>query len=340
MSQQTAPLRVSILAIPEAQVTPLSGLFEVLSSFGLLAALEPDVPAKPFEVEIVAPQDAPSRGASGLPIAADRSISEVDRTDIAIVPLMMFAGGDWKTGRYPEVVDWLQRMHRAGATLCSTCTGVLLLAETGLLDGRDATIHWAFAPIFQRNFPNVSLRVEEVLIAAGNPERFVMTGGVMSWHDLALHLIARYVGASAAQSMARLMLLDWHSEGQAPYVGFLPTSDHDDAMVRDLQKWLETHFSTANPIEEMALRCGLSSRSLERRFMKAAGLAPLAYVQNLRIEAAKRHLERTSKPIDEISYEVGYENPAFFRRVFKRNVRMTPSVYRRKFLIPSAPQSR
>jgi len=72
MSQQTAPLRVSILAIPEAQVTPLSGLFEVLSSFGLLAALEPDVPAKPFEVEIVAPQDAPSRGASGLPIAADR----------------------------------------------------------------------------------------------------------------------------------------------------------------------------------------------------------------------------------------------------------------------------
>jgi len=340
MSQQTAPLRVSILAIPEAQVTPLSGLFEVLSSFGLLAALEPDVPAKPFEVEIVAPQDAPSRGASGLPIAADRSISEVDRTDIAIVPLMMFAGGDWKTGRYPEVVDWLQRMHRAGATLCSTCTGVLLLAETGLLDGRDATIHWAFAPIFQRNFPNVSLRVEEVLIAAGNPERFVMTGGVMSWHDLALHLIARYVGASAAQSMARLMLLDWHSAGQAPYVGFLPATDHHDAMVRDLQKWLETHFSTANPIEEMALRCGLSSRSLERRFMKAAGLAPLAYVQNLRIESAKRELERTSKPIDEISYEVGYENPAFFRRVFKRNVRMTPSVYRRKFLVPSVPQSR
>jgi len=340
MSQQTAPLRVSILAIPEAQVTPLSGLFEVLSSFGLLSALEPGVPAKPFEVEIVAPQDAPSRGASGLPIAADRSITEVDRTDIAIVPLMMFAGGDWKTGRYPQVVDWLQRMHRSGATLCSTCTGVLLLAETGLLDGREATIHWAFAPTFQRNFPNVGLRVEEVLIAAGNPERFVMTGGVMSWHDLALHLIARYVSSSAAQSMARLMLLDWHSEGQAPYIGFLPATDHDDAMVRDLQKWLEAHFSIGNPIEEMALRCGMSSRSLERRFMKAAGLAPLAYVQNLRIEAAKRHLERTGKPIDEISYEVGYENPAFFRRVFKRNVRMTPSVYRRKFLVPSVPQSR
>ena len=274
MAQQRKPLRVSILAIPEAQVTPLSGLFEILSSFGLLAALEPGVPAKPFDVEIVAPRDAPSRGASGLPLAADRSINDVDRTDIAIVPLMMFAGGDWKTGRYPQVVDWLQRMHRGEATLCSTCTGVLLLAETGLLDGREATIHWAFAPTFQRNFPNVGLRLEEVLIAAGKPERFVMTGGVMSWHDLALHLITRHVGPSAAQSMAQLMLLDWHSEGQAPYVGFLPAIDHDDALVRDLQKWLEKHFSVTNPVEEMALRCGLSSRSLERRFLKAAGPLP------------------------------------------------------------------
>jgi transcriptional regulator GlxA family with amidase domain len=328
------------VATPEAQVTPLSGLFEVLTAFGLLAALEPDVPAKPFEVEIVSSRDAPSRGASGLPLAADRSVSEVERTDIAIVPLMMFADADWKTGRYPDIVDWLQRMHRAGATLCSTCTGVLLLAETGLLAGREATIHWAFAPTFLRNFPDVGLRVEEVLITAGNPERFVMTGGVFSWHDLALHLITRHVGPSAAQSMARLMLLDWHSQGQAPYVGFLPPTDHGDAMVLDLQRWLETHFSVENPIEEMALRCGLSTRSLERRFMKATSHSPLAYVQNIRIEAAKRRLERTDKPVDEISCEVGYENPAFFRRVFKRTVRMTPGAYRRKFLIPRIAASR
>jgi transcriptional regulator GlxA family with amidase domain len=340
MSERRMPLRVSIVATPEAQVTPLSGLFEVLNSFGLLAALEPDVPAKPFEVEIVAPRDAPSHGASGLPIAANRSVSDVDRTDIAIVPLMMFAEADWKTGRYPDVVDWLQRMHRAGATLCSTCTGVLLLAETGLLAGREATIHWAFAPTFQRNFPNVGLRIEEVLITAGDPERFVMTGGVFSWHDLALHLITRHVGPSAAQSMARLMLLDWHSEGQAPYVGFLPPTNHGDAMVLDLQRWLEKHFSVANPIVEMSLRCSLSTRSLERRFMKATGHSPLDYVQNMRVEAAKRLLERTDEPVDGIGYDVGYENLAFFRRVFKRNVRMTPAAYRRKFLIPPVPVSR
>jgi transcriptional regulator GlxA family with amidase domain len=340
MSDGGMPLRVSIVATPEAQVTPLSGLFEVLNSFSLLSALEPDIPAKPFEVEIVSPRDAPSRGASGLPIAASRRVSDVDRTDIAIVPLMMFAEADWKTGRYPDVVDWLQRMHRAGATLCSTCTGVLLLAETGLLAGRDATIHWAFAPTFQRNFPDVGLRVEEVLITAGDPERFVMTGGVFSWHDLALHLITRHVGPSAAQSMARLLLLDWHSEGQAPYVGFLPPMEHGDALILDLQRWLETHFSVANPIDEMARRSGLSMRSLERRFMKATGRSPLDYVQNMRVEAAKRRLERTDKPVDEIGYDVGYENLAFFRRIFRRNVRMTPGAYRRKFLIPRVTVSR
>jgi transcriptional regulator GlxA family with amidase domain len=337
---QLQPVRVSIVATAEAQVTPLSGLYEVLSAFGLLAALEPDVPAKPFHVEIVAPTVGSLRGASGLPIAADRSLSEVDQTDIAIVPLMMFAEADWKTGRYPDIVDWLQRMYRGGATLCSTCTGVLLLAETGLLAGRQTTIHWAFAPTFQRNFPDIGLRLEEVLITAGDPERFVMTGGVFSWHDLALHLITRFVGPSAAQSMARLMLLDWHSQGQAPYVGFLPVLNHGDVLILDLQKWLETHFSIANPIEEMSHRCGLSTRSLERRFRKATGLSPLDYVQNVRIEAAKRRLERSNKPVDEITSEVGYENPAFFRRVFKRNVRMTPGAYRRKLLIPRVPVSR
>jgi transcriptional regulator GlxA family with amidase domain len=111
-------------------------------------------------------------------------------------------------------------------------------------------------------------------------------------------------------------------------------------MILDLQKWLETHFSVENPIEEMARRRDLSTRSLERRFIKATGHSPLTYVQNIRIDAAKRRLERTNKPIDEVSYEVGYENPAFFRRVFKRHVRMTPSAYRRKFLIPRVSVSR
>jgi AraC-like DNA-binding protein len=185
-----------------------------------------------------------------------------------------------------------------------------LLAETGLLKGREATIHWALAPTFHRNFPDVRLRTEEVLIAH---EDIVMTGGVMSWHDLALYLIARYVGPVAAQAMARMLMLEWHGAGQAPYIEFTPELGHGDGLVAERQRWLERHYMIANPVEEMTTGSGLSRRTLERRFRKATGRSPISYVQQLRIREARRLLERTTMPIDEIGFVVGYENTAFFR---------------------------
>ena len=324
-------LHVSLIATPDAQISPLSGLFETLNAFGLLAQFEPDIPERPFEVEIVAENQEHVRGASGLSLGAHRSHAEVRRTDIVIVPLMMVDGPDWVSGRHPGLVAWLRQMHGQGAMLCSACTGVLLLAETGLLDGGEATIHWAFAPTFRRNFPAVKLCTEEVLLTAGRRTEFVMTGGVTSWHDLVLYLIARHVSPAAAQAMARLMMLQWHGEGQAPYVTFSPQRGHGDAAVLLLQDWLATHYMIANPVEEMVARSHLTRRNFERRFAKATGLSPIAYVQAVRIQEAKRKIESTDRPVDEISYEVGYDNVAFFRRLFKRSTRLTPGAYRRKF---------
>ncbi len=334
MSSATRPLHVSLIATPDAQVSPLSGLYETLNAFGLLANFEPDIPKQPFVVEIVAEDRAPVEGASGLPLGAHRGCGEIGRTDIAIVPLMMVEGPDWVPGRYPRLTEWLRRMHEAGAQLCSTCTGVLLLAETGPLDGGEATIHWAFAPTFERNFPGVRLRTEEVLVTAGRREEFIMTGGVTSWHDLALYLITQHVGPSAAGAMARLLMLQWHGEGQAPYVTFSAPRDHGDGLVLELQDWLVHHYMVASPVEEMVTRSGLSARSLERRFAVATGLTPMTYVQALRIERAKQRLEGTSQPVEAISAEVGYDNAAFFRRLFKRRTRLTPGAYRRKFRAP------
>lgn len=331
MPAMNPPLHVSLVATPDAQVSPLSGLYEVLNAFALLAAFEPETPMRPFEVEIVAPSKDDTRGASGLPLGAHRTHAEVERSDIVIVPLMMVAGAEWVPGRYPALVEWLRRMRAGGARLCSTCTGVLLLAETGLLNGGDATIHWAFAPTFARNFPKVRLRTEEVLVTSGERPEFVMTGGVTSWHDLALYLIATYVGPSAAHSMARLMMLQWHADGQAPYAGFSPPESHGDALVLEVQQWLRAHYAVANPVEEMVRRSRLPRRSFERRFVKATGLSPIAYVQAVRIEEAKRRLERSAAAVEEIGYTVGYENAAFFRRLFKRATRLTPAAYRRRF---------
>lgn len=331
MANAATALNVTLVATPDAQVGPLSGLYETLNSFALLAGFEPDIPLNPFSVEIVSPHTNIDRGASGLPLGAHGTYDKVEHADIAIIPLMMVQGPEWVTGRYPGLVKWLKRLHRQGTILCSACTGVLLLAETGLLDGWEATIHWAFAPTFHRNFPKVRLRTQEVLVTAGDHHEFVMTGGVMSWHDLALHLIARYVGPTAAQAMARLLMLEWHGAGQTPYMSFSPRLDHEDAIVAQLQEWLHSHYMVASPVEEMAERVALSGRTIERRFRKATGTSPLSYVQNLRISEARRRLERTDTPVEEIGYQVGYENTAFFRRVFKRMTRLTPGAYRRKF---------
>lgn len=339
MSPQRAPLRVSLVATPDTQVAPLSGLYEALNAFELLANFEPGLPRQPFQAEIVAPSRTPILSASGLPLGIHRACDEVERSDIVIVPLMMATGGEWVPGRYPGLVDWLIDMHGQGAMLCSSCTGVLLLAESGLLDGREATLHWAFAPTFRRNFPAVRLRTEEALVVCGDRHEFVMSGGVTSWHDLVLHLIALHVGPSAARAMGRLLMLEWHGDGQAPYMTFSPPSDHGDAVIADLQHWLHAHYRNATAVDEMLCLSGLSRRTFERRFAKATGSTPIGYVQSLRVEQAKRLLERGDTAIDEISHDVGYENTAFFRRLFKRGTRLTPGQYRRRFQPPGQHRS-
>jgi transcriptional regulator GlxA family with amidase domain len=328
-------LHVSLVAMPEAMLSTLSGLFDVLNAFPLLGTFNDAVPeTPPFQVEIVGPKPALMQTASGLPVTTHRALAKVRRTDIVIVPSALVPDGNWVTGRHPELVNWLRTMHAGGAQLCSACSGVLLLAETGLLDGLEATIHWAYAPTFRRNFPQVTLRLPEVLIVAGQRHEFIMSGASASWHDLVLYLIARHVGPTAAQAIAKFMLLQRHVDGQAPYVTFDPPTDHGDAVVFGIQEWLQDHYSVASPVEEMVRRSGLSARSFKRRFTKATGLAPIAYVQQMRVEEAKRRLERTDLPIDEISWAVGYEDAAFFRRVFQRTTRMTAGNYRRKFRMP------
>jgi len=335
MAESRDRLHVTLVALPEAMASSLSGLYEVLSAFELLGSFDEAVPSvPPFTVEIVGLDDAPVSTASGLSLGTLRRFDRVARSDIVIVPSLLVQGGNWVTGRYPELVGWLGRQHGQGAMLCSACSGVLLLAETGLLDGRETTLHWAYAPTFRRNFPAVKLRLEEVLIAAGERQELVMAGGSASWHDLVLYLIARHVGPMAAQAIARFMLLQWHRNGQAPYVTFDPPMDHGDAVVLKLQHWLRVHLASANPVEELARRSGLPSSSFKRRFTKATGFSPIVYVQHARIEEAKRRLERSDASIDEICWAVGYEDAAFFRRLFKRITRVTPGEYRRKLRVP------
>ncbi|MGQ9365354.1 GlxA family transcriptional regulator [Azospirillum sp. ST 5-10] len=329
------PLRVSLLAFPDAVVSTLTGIHDVLGAFGMLAGLDDAIPDRPpFAVEIVGAARGPVGLASGMPLTVQRAVAEVEATDILIVPSVLVGQAGWRSGRYPELVAWAARMHEAGAVLCSACSGVFLLAETGRFDGRPATVHWGYAEHFRRAFPHVPLFPERVLVVSGDREDLVSSGASMSWHDLVLYLIARHVGTTAAQAVARFFALQWHHEGLTPYIVFRGRTDHGDALVAQAQAWLAGHFAVANPVEEMVRRSGMAERTFKRRFTRATGHAPLDYAQRLRIEDAKRRLERTEASVDEISWNVGYEDPAFFRRLFKRTTGLAPGAYRRKFRMP------
>jgi transcriptional regulator GlxA family with amidase domain len=325
-----------LIAIPDAVVSTLMGIYDVLGSFPMLGRTEPSIPTDPpFLIEIVASTQGPVALASGVPIEAQRSVADLDRTDIIIVPSILLGPKGWKRDRYTEIVAWVARMHANGAVLCSACSGVFLLAETGLFDGRETTVHWGYAGQFTRTFPHVPLNPERVLVVSGEREELVTSGASMTWHDLVLYLIARYVGATAAQSIARSFALQWHHDGLTPYIVFQGRKDHGDAIITDAQDWLANHFAVARPVEEMVSRSGLAERTFKRRFTEATGFAPIDYVQRLRIEDAKRRLERTDASADEISWKVGYEDPAFFRRLFKRVTSMTPGAYRKRFELPA-----
>lgn len=329
----TSQRHVALLALPDAVVSTIAGIYDVMNAPAVMGLPEQGAPA-PFRIEIVGESEGPLQLASGVPMDVQRSIASIAESDIVIVPSVLLRGAGWETRRYPGLVDWLRRMHERGAVLCSACSGIFLLAETGLFDGKDATVHFGYARAFAAVHPAVRIHPERVLVTSGLHGELVSSGASQSWHDLVLYLIARYAGATVAQEVARQYALQWHQDGLAPYITFEGRSDHGDAVILAAQRWLGGHFPVASPVEEMARRSGLAQRTFKRRFTAATGLAPLDYVQRLRVEDAKRRLERTDAPVDEISWRVGYEDAAFFRRLFKRVTGMAPGAYRKRFRIP------
>lgn len=229
----------------------------------------------------------------------------------------------------------MRRMHARGALLCSTCSGVFPLGETGLLDGWDATVHWGMANLFSDCFPNTRLRIRDALVVSGARRELVMGGASASWHDLLLYVVNRFADQDTARALAKFLLISWHQDGQAFCSRFSPSRNHGDAMALALQRWLDENYAVANPVEEMQRRSGLPERTFKRRFTNATGYSPMAYAQELRIEKAKAALESTDDSVEAISWQVGYEDASFFRGLFKRLTGITPGEYRRKYSVPA-----
>lgn len=336
------PKRVSIVVFRECDPSIIYGVFDTLWAAGRFLKVvpgkqffEPRSDGEPvFEPRIVAAERGPLELVTGVTIVPHASISEVEQTDIVFVPNPIVLTPEELHALDPRVIAWIAKMYGQGSLVCSACGGSLVLAAAGLLSGREATTHWSHVPVFRHAFPDVRLHEDRILVQTGDGHRIISCGGASSWQDLALFLIARFAGGEEAIRISRFFLYQWHRDGQLPYASMAVNVIHGDAVVLKCQSWLAENYERVDVIAEAVRLSGLPKRTFDRRFKAATGYSPLAYVQALRIEEAKQMLETDTAPVDAIAREVGYEDVASFRRLFRRLTGISPGDYRRRFRIP------
>lgn len=336
--------RVRLLASPETSASVLYGLYDVLSTAGeVYSEMVSGTPGtKAFDVRIVSAARVPFRCFGGIMVEPHESLDQADKTDVAIVCDMYIPIDTPPRGRYGPEIAWIKQVYANGAILGSVCSGSLVLAEAGLLDGQETAGHWAYAELFRRHYPKARFCLDSILSFGGDQDRIVTAGGATSWKDLALHLISRLCGAQAAIRTDKIYLLSDHADGQLPFAVLSPRIQHSDAVISECQAWIVEHYDCQNPVTSMAARSGLRPRTFARRFVAATGYHPVEYVHAIRVEEAKQLLETDTLGIEEIGRAVGYEDPAFFRRLFKRKAGVTPAAYRRKYstIVPTGHNAR
>ena len=273
----------------------------------------------------------PMQVANGATIQANAALADCPSPDVVCVPDLQVSPDEPIDARFAAELEWLRRCQANGALITAACTGAMLLAGAGLLDGEDATTHWAYCDTMQRRHPRVRVRPQRSLVVSGEGQRLVMAGGGSSWMDLGLYLIARLVSIDAATHVAKVWLIDWHHVGQQPFARVARTRQSEDAVIGRCQTWIAEHYASAAPVAALIELSQLPERSFQRRFKLATGLTPLEYVHTLRIEEAKHLLETTALPVEAIAEQVGYEDAAFFGRLFRRKVQLSAPQYRRRF---------
>jgi transcriptional regulator GlxA family with amidase domain len=330
----TSPHRpvIALLVAPETSASVLYGLYDVLGTVG---PMWPDMTAAEpgdtlLDVRIVAATGEPLRCFGNILVEPHAAIGEAGDVDAVVVCDMYTPISTAPAGRYTAETAWLRSQHERGALVASVCTGSLLLAESGLLDGRTCAGHWAYADLFAEAYPSIRFMPGAILDTTAEGDGVITAGGVTSWQDLALHLIARFCGPEHATRTAKVYLFGSHEDGQRPFAALNRRLRVDDRVIRDCLAWLEGHLAEPNPVSAMAERSGLTTRTFARRLHAATGRRPIDVVHGLRIDRARELLETGAGNVDDVGFEVGYVDPTFFRRLFKRTTGLTPAAYRRK----------
>lgn len=333
MSDPSAPITVALLAVPETSAATIYGFYDALASvrrdWSLLhggVLLD-----SPFRPQVVTPDGAPFTTANGVRMTPDAGFAQCPAPDVVVVADVQVAPGSELGNRYDEAIAWLRSCHSRGALLASACSGAVLMAHTGLLDGHEATSHWGYCEHLQRAHPRTRWRADRGLLSTGEGQRILMAGSGVSWHLLVLALIARYAGPEEAMQVARINLMDLQSANPQAYASLTHGSHAADPVIARCQQWAALHYMHESPVAQMVVLSHLPERTFKRRFAQATGMAPLEYVHHVRLEEAKQMLESGDEPVESVALDVGYSDSSFFSRLFRRKVGLSPAQYRLRF---------
>ena len=319
---------VTILFLDGTSPSTAIGPMEVFLHAGSLWNLLTGGNAVPrFRVTTASANGKPVRCDGPVEIRPAAALADIRKTDLIFVPSTGLSVED-AVERNAAVVPWLRRWHKRGVPVASVCSGVGLIAATGLLDGKRATTHWALADRFRQMYPNVRWMPELMVTEDGN---LYCGGGVNASLDLSLYLVERFCGHEVAMQTAKALIIETPRAWQAGFAIVPIKTEHSDDAISRVQEWMHGNFRQDLSLENVARKAGMSLRNFVRRFKQATGDTPLHYLQKLRIAAAKRLLESDHRTMQEISEAVGYQDVVFFRQLFQRHTGDSPSAYRKRF---------
>jgi len=317
--------RVSILSLYDATLTSIDSSHQLFNRVNDFMRYQGKPPF--YEVEIVGVSKSVEFGNGLYTVRADKTIDEVKKTDVIVLPLLC---GDFMKAiaKNEGYTEWMLSQYRNGAEIVCLCVGSFYLASTGLLNDGKCAVHWAATNEFKAMFPAVKVIDDSII----TDEKGIYTcGGGYSYLNLLLYILEKHLGKDISILASKMFEIDIERKSQNPFMIFMGQKRHGDELVLESQEYIENNPGLVFSVDEVCGKFSIGRRTFERRFKKSTGNSIAEYIQRVKVEFAKKHLEAGKKTVNEIIYETGYNDIDAFRKVFRKFTDLSPIDYRRKY---------
>jgi len=316
---------VSILSLSDATLTSIDSSHQLFNRVNDFMRYQGKAPF--YNVEVIGLAEKIELGNGLYTIRPDKTIDEVTKTDVIVIPLLC---GDFPKAitKNEKYTDWLIDQYHKGAEIVCLCVGSFYLASTGLLNDRKCAVHWAAKNEFKAMFPAVKVIDDSII----TDEKGIYTsGGGYSYLNLLLHIFEKHLGKEISILASKMFEIDIERKSQNPFVIFMGQKRHGDEVILKAQEYIENNPGDTFSVDDICGQFSVGRRTFERKFKKCTGNSIAEYIQRVKVEFAKKQLEAGKKTVNEITYEAGYNDIDAFRKVFKKYTDLSPVDYRRKY---------